>query len=915
MTTEPSPEPDELDQPRPRVRDPRLVPSLRDVPLVADFKVLDPAILLDVLGTGGMGTVYRGYHRKLEIDVAVKCLDPLLAAKDPAYVRRFQREARLAASIKHHNVVGVQDVLDSSGLHYLVMEFVLGETVRQRVRRAGRLDETEAKLVLLGAANGLGFAHQAGIVHRDMKPDNLMVTVDGVVKVTDLGLARIGGSGDGGSLGSVASSIMGTPQYMPPEQWDSAKVGPPADVWALGATLYFLLTGEHAIQPDSLTRISRRIQDRDFPDIADVRPDVSPALRSLLQRCVHRDPTQRFGDAKELARELRQIITDEHDVMLADGRWHNAAGDPPRRPDRAALGSIRQFCDEQQRAGRVPSQAETAGSVERGTPPPDASLRSMPTVPSPPGSEAANSTAATGGIISAGELRRISSAVQAALGAWDGLPQVAAEPGLREILDKGSRLRRELEAEYAAGHHLPARQLAGELESTCASFDSVLGRRRSAEKERDRFEPSLEQARVLDASRHLPRRWQIVEQFQLQAVDAHQRAMFEHSRDHWREARRELSGVVAEALPMRRAEVLAFRTEVRKLLADTSLERSVQSQRASELAKAHFLSRDQARALIKDVRAVDGDQPLPVLDDQQLLLLLGGGSPASTTSLSSSLLARSRPWLWGLVVGVLGLSLLVSVGALVVVCFDDPPSVLQGAFVALAVAAMIGPGNEAVRLVFGRTPPRWCSRWAVLSHAFLGACLLTMAATCVYEWLPSGLTDLVSADKEEIVGWSLFAVAAGVISLRLFRGRNGRPVGFACMETAKSTVRVAVLLLLLASVAIGPARAWGTGFLGPDFALHVLAMVCWSTLVVVWFPCACVLFAAALERLKDDDRSAVQGRVRLGPLWVTSVVLGLAGSIAAAFRLWPPLDYPLLGGGAFALVVFVALGIASSKRM
>jgi hypothetical protein len=247
-------------------------PLLRSAPTFEGFKVLDPVVLYQRLGQGGMGAVYRGRHCKLDLDVAVKCLKPSLAAEAPEFVARFEREARLCASLAHQNVVRVMDVRQQDGLHWLVMEYVRGETVRERVERKGPLPEAEALTILHGAAAGLAEAHARGIVHRDVKPENLMISLQGRVKVADLGLAKAETRGEHSI--SLASGVMGTPQYMAPEQWDSPDVGPAADVWALGATFYFLVTGQAGIAPAPFAKIAARVQQQDFPAV----PNVSTAL-------------------------------------------------------------------------------------------------------------------------------------------------------------------------------------------------------------------------------------------------------------------------------------------------------------------------------------------------------------------------------------------------------------------------------------------------------------------------------------------------------------------------------------------------------------------------------------------------------------------------------------------------------------
>ena len=298
-------------------------PLLRDAQTIEGFKVLDPAVLYAKVGQGGMGAVYRGRHCKLDLDVAVKCLKPSLAAESPEFVARFEREARLCASLAHQNVVRVMDVQQKAGLHYLVMEFVRGESVRERVQRKGPLPLPEALAILHGACAGLAEAHARGIVHRDIKPDNLLVSIEGRVKLADLGLAKAP-AGSGHSL-SIASAVMGTPQYMAPEQWETPDVGPAADVWALGATLYFVLTGEHGIEGASFAAMARSAQDRDFPALAAKCPQAPRAVLDLFARCVARQPQQRFASAKELLAALAPLVTVGEDALADAAAGSNQA--------------------------------------------------------------------------------------------------------------------------------------------------------------------------------------------------------------------------------------------------------------------------------------------------------------------------------------------------------------------------------------------------------------------------------------------------------------------------------------------------------------------------------------------------------------------------------------------------------------
>jgi serine/threonine protein kinase len=282
---------------------------LSKVTEVAGYKVLPPCVIYAKIGQGGMGAVYRGHHLNLDIDVAVKCLKPSLVADDPQFVARFRREGQSAARINHQNVIRVFDVAEDHGLHYLIMEMVQGETARQRVDRKGPLAVGEALQILFEAAQGLGAAHHLGIVHRDIKPDNLLVSTRGHVKVADLGLAKPTFERDGKSMLSSPNQIMGTPSYMPPEQWEGGPISPAADVWALGATLWFLLVGREAIVDDSPARIMSRIVMQPFPDVQKARGGIPADVAAVIAKATAKDPGERYLDAGDLADAIGALPT------------------------------------------------------------------------------------------------------------------------------------------------------------------------------------------------------------------------------------------------------------------------------------------------------------------------------------------------------------------------------------------------------------------------------------------------------------------------------------------------------------------------------------------------------------------------------------------------------------------------------
>ncbi|MBL8739399.1 MAG: protein kinase [Planctomycetes bacterium] len=275
-------------------------------------------MLYSRLGRGGMGAVYLGKHLTLLQKQVVKCLWLMGSgnSNDEAIVDRFHQEARIAAEMTHQNLVRVTHIDRLGELHYLVMEYIEGEDVDRRVQRRGRLDERQALTLLAGAASGLGYAHARGIVHRDIKPANLMISTRGEVKVIDLGLARALDSQR--QLGATIGTL-GTPRYMAPEQWQSANVGPAADVWALGASAWFALAGHSHLPPElrDADAIRRFVTEQPFPELPVADTPLGREAARIVRRCVQRNPAERYADARALAADVMRCLAVD-DAVLAD---------------------------------------------------------------------------------------------------------------------------------------------------------------------------------------------------------------------------------------------------------------------------------------------------------------------------------------------------------------------------------------------------------------------------------------------------------------------------------------------------------------------------------------------------------------------------------------------------------------------
>ncbi|MEU8113462.1 protein kinase [Micromonospora sp. NPDC048947] len=262
------------------------------------------------VATGGMGAVWRGTDVLLEREVAVKVLLPSLVA-DPEFTARFRAEARMLAALRHPGVVPVHDVGqaaldDGSQVDYLVMEYVEGEPLSARVRTVGRLDPATTMSVLAQAADALHTAHLAGIVHRDVKPGNLLVKGDGTVVLVDFGIAR---SRNMAGL-TAANMVLGTASYMSPEQATGQPVSAATDIYALGAVAYFCLAGQPPFHGDNPLAVALRHAQE---DPAALPADTPPAVAAVVSRALAKRPEDRFGSAAELA----AAAADARDATLA----------------------------------------------------------------------------------------------------------------------------------------------------------------------------------------------------------------------------------------------------------------------------------------------------------------------------------------------------------------------------------------------------------------------------------------------------------------------------------------------------------------------------------------------------------------------------------------------------------------------
>jgi eukaryotic-like serine/threonine-protein kinase len=246
-----------------------------------------------------MASVYLARDTELDRPVALKLLAENLSG-DESFRKRFVREARLAAGLSHPNVVSIYDAGEEGGRPYIVMECVEGENLADLLARRKRLPPNEAVGLALQACRGLEHAHAAGLVHRDVKPQNLLVRRDGTLKIADFGIAR---AAEATTLTQVGT-VLGTAAYLSPEQLAGDKVTAAADVYSLGAVLYELLTGRLPHEVDSLTELAARQAEGAITPVRELAPEVRRRLEDVVMRCLARNPAYRPASAGELAREL-----------------------------------------------------------------------------------------------------------------------------------------------------------------------------------------------------------------------------------------------------------------------------------------------------------------------------------------------------------------------------------------------------------------------------------------------------------------------------------------------------------------------------------------------------------------------------------------------------------------------------------
>lgn len=280
------------------------------------------------LGAGGMALVYRAHDHELDRPVAIKVLAEHVSG-DPDVRERFLREAKLAARLSHPNVVNVFHQGEEGGRPYIVMEYVEGSTLAEEVKRRGRLPYAEAVELVIQACAGLEHAHANDLIHRDIKPQNLLLRGDGTLKVADFGIAR---AAEGTQL-TQAGTVLGTAAYVSPEQAAGAPVTHAADIYSLGAVLYELVAGRPPHTFETFQELAFKHQQGHIDNLRSSTPDVPRGLDEIVLRCLAREPAARPSSAAELAQQLATLTPEPLTVPLPQGEVTRPTipGLPPRR--------------------------------------------------------------------------------------------------------------------------------------------------------------------------------------------------------------------------------------------------------------------------------------------------------------------------------------------------------------------------------------------------------------------------------------------------------------------------------------------------------------------------------------------------------------------------------------------------------
>jgi len=301
----------------------RLMAAVRIVKAIPPPRPIPGYQLLGRLGAGAMGIVYKARQVNLDRLVAVKIL-PKKFQQKPEFIKRFYAEGRIAAKLNHPNIVAALDVGRQGDIHYFVMEYVEGYSAYERIVKEGPYAEAEALAIGIQVAKALSHAHQAGLIHRDVKPKNILITGEGIAKLADMGLARA--VSDREAAEAEAGKACGTPYYISPEQVRGAPdIDFRADLYSFGATLYHMVTGHPAFRdPDPLVVIRKHLREPLVPPDC-VNPNLSRGFAEIVEQCMAKDPAQRYATTADLIVDLHAVASGQAPIHAHRKDEHPAA--------------------------------------------------------------------------------------------------------------------------------------------------------------------------------------------------------------------------------------------------------------------------------------------------------------------------------------------------------------------------------------------------------------------------------------------------------------------------------------------------------------------------------------------------------------------------------------------------------------
>ena len=266
-------------------------------------KINDRYQIIKSIGEGGMANVYLAYDTILDRDVAVKVLRGDLS-NDEKFVRRFQREALNASSLSHPNIVEVYDVGDDNGQYFIVMEYIEGKNLKDLIKKRGKLTVTEVVDIMSQISDGLSVAHDSYIIHRDIKPQNIMILENGMVKITDFGIAMAMNA----TQLTQTNSVMGSVHYLPPEQASGKGSTLKSDIYSMGILMYELLTGVLPYRGDNAVEIALKHLKEPFPDIREEVEDLPQSVENIIMKSTAKNPKNRYNDARAMYEDLKTCL-------------------------------------------------------------------------------------------------------------------------------------------------------------------------------------------------------------------------------------------------------------------------------------------------------------------------------------------------------------------------------------------------------------------------------------------------------------------------------------------------------------------------------------------------------------------------------------------------------------------------------